>query len=604
MADPLGYRIPTVDGIPLLVRDTLDGDKAGVRALVAEIAAQQAPTGGGGTAWGTLIAVVASAGSWAAPARPAGARFLWVPDGVAAPPTLAQGMQYGDLIVIDGRIEVMTPTWRPPAALLPVVLNDGSQFHTAPGAERFSGPDLIGQVISDPQDATTAAAFRNAFPEEKWLDGIRRAAQNVCSLLYDRMSDVPHRHDKVTLRFLGGSFIAQTIGSESAIEFGTQSRGAAVTASYVTHETAHLFMRSVGYGTTPSVAMLTEGIVDWVLIQLGYHTAAAQRPSGGGAAWDAGYTTTSFFLDYVERQAPTPSPGFVKSLAATLTTTSWNKSVITTLNARGMTVEQLWTEYKAWLGAPVGGGGNPPPDPPPPVTTTLPFSDRTNVTFTGASQTSNYHVWASGFAAGAKLLIWLHGDGKYEHDNPTSSYVFGGTNGLVAQARARGYIVVSAKTPDTSGSITWWESGQNRSNYLAALLEHLATGYGVDRTKTVIAGYSGGAQQSAQFFMAHQWQKLEAGGLVIPIAGGEAPDNNPAYSAAVKSKVRLHWAVGSNDTAANSSEGFGARESAEYGEQWFRQRGFRTSLQLISGRGHDLSGMFGGIVAAQLDLGM
>ena len=605
MADPTSYRIPTVDGVPLLIRSALDNDTGGVRAEVARIAAQQIPTGGGtGTAaWGSLLVVVASGGTWAAPSRPAGARFLWVPDDTSAPPTLAEGMQYGDLIVIDGKVETMTPRWVPPAALLPIVIPDGSRFHTAPGAAKFSGPDLVGQVVADVQDATTANAIRAAWREEQWQEGVRRAAMNVCSILYDRMADVPMRHDRVTLRFTAGSYLAQCIASESRIEFGTGSRTANTTASYVTHEVAHLFMRTVGYGTTQHVAMVTEGIADWVLIQLGYHNASAHRPAGGGTNWYDGYRTTSFFFDYVERSAPTPTPGFVKSLLKTMTTTTWTPAVITGLNARGLTVEQLWTEYKAWLGAPIGGG-DPPPDPPPPVTTTLPFTDRTNVTFTGASQTSNYHVWANGFAAGAKLLIWLHGDGKYEHDNPTSSYVFGGTNGLVAQARARGYIVVSAKSPDTTGSITWWESGSTRASYLAALLDHLTTGYATDKTKTVIAGYSGGAQQASQFFMAHQWGKLEQGGLVIPIAGGEAPDNSPTYSTAVKTNVRMHWAVGANDTAANSPERFDARGSAEYGENWFRTRGFRTSIQLIAGKGHALDGMFGGIVAAQLDLGM
>ena len=368
MADPIGYRLVTVGGVPLLIRDALDTDAAGVRAAIAQIAAQQVPTGGGGggTAWGTLIAVVASGGTWAAPTRPAGARFLWVLDDLAAPPTLAEGMQYGDLIVVEGRVETMTPTWRPPAALLPVPLNDGSRFHTAPGAAKFSGPDLIGQVVPDVQDSTTASAIRSRFPEERWLDGIRRAAQNVCATLYDRASDVPYRHDKVTLKFVAtAGVLAQTWRDTSTIEFGAGSRNASTAASYITHEVAHLFLRDVGYGSTQHVAMVVEGIADWVLIQLGYHTAAAQRPSGGGTNWHDGYTTTSFFFDYIEKHAPTPTPGFVKSLTATLTTTSWTPAVITGLNARRLTVDQLWTEYKAWLGAPIGGG-NPPPAPPPP----------------------------------------------------------------------------------------------------------------------------------------------------------------------------------------------------------------------------------------------
>ena len=62
MADPTSYRIPTVAGVPLLIRAALDNDTGGVRAEVARIAEQQIPTGGGtGTAaWGSLLVVVAS----------------------------------------------------------------------------------------------------------------------------------------------------------------------------------------------------------------------------------------------------------------------------------------------------------------------------------------------------------------------------------------------------------------------------------------------------------------------------------------------------------------------------------------------------------------
>ena len=89
---------------------------------------------------------------------------------------------------------------------------------------------------------------------------------------------------------------------------------------------------------------------------------------------------------------------------------------------------------------------------------TLPFTDRTFVSFTGSSQTSTYHAWAAGLGPGAGLLIWLHGDGAYEHahyDDPTFEYVFEGATGVRAVGKARGYIVVSALSPDTTGEVTW-----------------------------------------------------------------------------------------------------------------------------------------------------
>ena len=93
---------------------------------------------------------------------------------------------------------------------------------------------------------------------------------------------------------------------------------------------------------------------------------------------------------------------------------------------------------------------------------------------------------------------------------------------------------------------------------------------------------------------------LAQGGATIVFGGGEAPDVTPTYSAAVKSAIRMHWCAGANDTAANSEDGFDGRATAEYGEQWFRGKGFNTSIQIISGKGHDVNPNFGPVVAAQL----
>lgn len=231
---------------------------------------------------------------------------------------------------------------------------------------------------------------------------------------------------------------------------------------------------------------------------------------------------------------------------------------------------------------------------------TLPFEDRLGVSFSASGQTATYHVWADSLTAGAGLLIWLHGDGAYEHANPTSSYVFGGADGVVAQARERGYITISAKTP--SGDDTWWNLGLSRANYLLALVDHLRRGYAVHPARVILAGYSGGAQQVTQYFMNRYGEAMSAGGGLVAFGGGQRPDTTMQYSHAVKTRVPVRWVVGENDTAANSPENFDARGIATTAEAWYRAQGFEdTGLDLLAGTGHELGGRFGALLGDVID---
>lgn len=234
-------------------------------------------------------------------------------------------------------------------------------------------------------------------------------------------------------------------------------------------------------------------------------------------------------------------------------------------------------------------------------TTTYPRTDTLNTAFTGGGQTSQYHAWATGVPqTGAGLVVWLHGDAAYEHNNPDSTYVFGGEGGVRAAGRNAGCVVVSALAPDTSGTVTWWEGGTGDSAYLAALLEHLCTTYGVPRSRIALCGFSGGAQQITQFFMDAYPDWLQPGSGTIVFGGGEAPDGAPVYTTATKTGVWMHWAAGELDTAANATDGFDGRGAAEYGEQWFRGQGFaHTSIEIVPGQYHELDN-FGSILAQQL----
>lgn len=475
--------------------------------------------------------------------------------------------------------------------LTPIVLTDGSRIDVRAGSADYDGNTLIGSITNQIDNTTTYNAYVGAFKASDHLAGYRQMARNVCSLLYATPAAVPRNVPNLVLQWTSAAgVLAQTwSGPPPRIEFGAASRGATVTASYSTHEVVHLFGHSPTNGTSQTSGVV-EGIADWCLIQLGYHTAANQQPADGGTAWDAGYDTTAFFLDWIERLAPTPSPGFVRALNASLNVATWNKSAITGINARGRTVEQLWTEYKAIL------------NPAPPVgTPTMPFTDRTFVTYTASGQTSTYHAWANGRAAGNGLFIWLHGDGAYEHKNPNSTYVFGGTNGVVSKMRARGYVTVSALSPDTQGSITWWENGSTRADYLKALIATLTAGYASDPNKLIIAGFSGGAQHTTQYYMP-KYSSSVTGGASIVFGGGGAPVITvQPIPAALKPKFYMYWATGALDDAAHSGEGYDALKYAKAGANWYEGQGFTVGRNWIPGATHEIDGQFGGICATVVD---
>lgn len=241
-----------------------------------------------------------------------------------------------------------------------------------------------------------------------------------------------------------------------------------------------------------------------------------------------------------------------------------------------------------------------------PTPTTPPAStvaqDRENVPFTASNGlNSEVHIYAAGAPEPAGLLIWLHGDGAYEFEHPDSDYVMGGPDGVRTLAADAGYIVVSALSPDRDGTVTWWEDGSDNVDYLADLITHLTGEYAVDTSAVVLAGFSGGAQFTTQYFLPEHSAVLE-GGAAIMFGGGGVPETEDAqpWSEDLLATFPMHWATGELDDAAHSDEGFDALAEAKAGLAFYTAAGFTTSATWIPGVGHELDGRFGRIVADHL----
>jgi hypothetical protein len=208
---------------------------------------------------------------------------------------------------------------------------------------------------------------------------------------------------------------------------------------------------------------------------------------------------------------------------------------------------------------------------------------------------STYHVYAAGLpASGAGLLLHFHGDGAYEYDNPADEYALGGNRGIPTVARAKGYITVVVKAPDTTGDVTWWEAGARNADYVAELLADLTSTYSIDTSKIWLMGYSGGAQFITQYFVPEYGTSLlEDGGGALILGGGGTYAGTPTFSAALKANFPMHWWTGQLDDGTFVADSYDALTDAQDGSAQYAGQGFATTLTSPSGMGHELDGSFG-----------
>lgn len=238
------------------------------------------------------------------------------------------------------------------------------------------------------------------------------------------------------------------------------------------------------------------------------------------------------------------------------------------------------------------------------------WTDRTNQPFTARNGlSSKYHVYASGLSADSVegVVFHFHGDGAYEFTHPNDPYALGGGTGIVAEAKARGYVVVSVLSPDQAGEVTWWEDGARNAGYVADLMNAILDRYPDAAGNTWLVGYSGGSQFITQFFLPLYAGRITGGGAVM-FGGGGRPYDVVArpYPDALKERFPMFWYTGSRDNGRRSDDGYDALgdpvHGARSGVEYYAAEGFHTAYEWPRGVGHDLDHRFGAILGQQLDL--
>lgn len=243
------------------------------------------------------------------------------------------------------------------------------------------------------------------------------------------------------------------------------------------------------------------------------------------------------------------------------------------------------------------------------------LADARGVAFKASNAYSSvYHLWVShvDWSRPVGLIVWFHGDGAWEYTNPDASAYIGGDNGILAEAKARNAILVVPLTPDNT-SWTWWKWGKKTLNpqYAAELIQYLMGAYNIDRHRVWLCGFSGGSEFLALYLLRYWGDSLGVlGGGCLMVGGGTPPPASAAeWTTTFKDRWRWRWVVGDLDTGRAPDgtvlgDGFNAVKAATNGEAYYRARGWQTELITIPGKGHLMSGDYGGLVARFADTAM
>ena len=238
------------------------------------------------------------------------------------------------------------------------------------------------------------------------------------------------------------------------------------------------------------------------------------------------------------------------------------------------------------------------------------LTDVTGISFTATNgYASKYHLYAAGldWSKPVGLVVHFHGDGAFEYKNPTNAWSLGGPNGLIAQAKDRNMVLVVPFTPDDGAGrdLTWWEwyGKEENPRYAKDLIAYVLGRYNLDKKKIWLSGFSGGSQFITRYLLPHFGFELGIlGGGFIAFGGGGAPAASFApYNPPFKGAWHCRWVAGANDNGSEPGDGFNAIAAANAGAAWYAAQGFATEVTLIPGKGHDLDGLYGPNLGAEID---
>ena len=222
-------------------------------------------------------------------------------------------------------------------------------------------------------------------------------------------------------------------------------------------------------------------------------------------------------------------------------------------------------------------------------------------------ETSDCIFYAAGDAP-VGLVVYLDGDGHPFHNQGGQSSAersgggLAGDGGVVEAAGARGYDVVSVRSPGDEG--IWWVDDQDgKVRYLEEALDYVAVECGANTERVWLVGYSGGSEFISQWFFPSYADRMASGGFLL-FGGGDAPEEEgaSAFPGDVKDRLWLNWVTGTRDVPETSIDGFDGIGHARNSLNYYRTAGFRRTWSEWSDDDHgSITEKFGRYVGRVLD---
>ena len=177
------------------------------------------------------------------------------------------------------------------------------------------------------------------------------------------------------------------------------------------------------------------------------------------------------------------------------------------------------------------------------------------------------------------LVVYLDGDGQFFHSQGGQSQDerspggLAGVGGVVEAAGARGFDVVSVRSPGDDGM--WWlEDQDGKIRYLEETLDYVAAECGANMDQLWLVSYSGGSEFISRRFFPAYAERMPGGGF-INFGGGDAPEERAAaFSGDAKERLSLNWVTGTRDVPGNSLEGFDGIGHARNSLAYYRAASF------------------------------
>lgn len=203
----------------------------------------------------------------------------------------------------------------------------------------------------------------------------------------------------------------------------------------------------------------------------------------------------------------------------------------------------------------------------------------TSFSYTDSDDETSDCIFYAADGAPVGLVVYLDGDGQFFHSQGGQSQDerspggLAGVGGVVEAAGARGFDVVSVRSPGDDGM--WWlEDQDGKIRYLEETLDYVAAECGANMDQLWLVGYSGGSEFISQRFFPAYAERMPGGGF-INFGGGDAPEERAAaFSGDAKERLSLNWVTGTRDVPSNSLDGFDGIGHARNSLAYYRSAGF------------------------------